>query len=124
MPVTPRYWYEITYQVSPQYRDEYDRWIPGALIEWLERAEVTVFQAYRKGSGSSRKLRLVFQFDDREKWTTFTRSDVHRANIDRLRGLAVSVDEALWKPTALPVDAGKVENDMSFPDASAEGSWE
>jgi len=120
MPPVPRYWYEITYEVSPERRDEYDRWIPEALIDWLERSEVEVFQAYRNETGAERKLKLVFQFDDRETWAAFVGSDVHAANIKRLHVLAASVDEGLWKPSVVPLN---VDSTWAS-DASAENSGE
>jgi len=102
----PRYRYEITYEVPPERSDAYDRWLPDAMIDWLERSEVEVFHAYRRETGSGGELKLVFQFDDRETWAAFVGSDVHVANVERLHALAASVDEGLWKPCVIPLNAG------------------
>jgi hypothetical protein len=124
MPTVPRYWYEITYEVSPERRDEYDRWLPEAMIGWLERSEVEVFQAYRRETGSGGELKLVFQFDDRETWTSFVGSDVHVTNIERLRALAASVDEGLWKPSVIPLNAEKSAEAARIADSAFEDAEE
>lgn len=102
---TTQYWYELTYDVSGGRREEYDRWIPEAMIGWLERPEVEYFRAYRNGTRSSPKLKLVFQFADAEAWRSFAESDVHQANVERLRALGESVEERVWQPSAVPLDA-------------------
>jgi len=124
MPTVPRYWYEITYEVAAERRDEYDRWLPEAMIGWLERSEVEVFQAYRRETGSGGELKLVFQFDDRETWTSFVASDAHVANIERLRSLAASVDEDLWKPSLIPLNAEKSVERARIADSALEDAEE
>lgn len=124
MPPIPRYWYEITYEVAPDRCDEYDRWIPEALIGWLERSEVEVFQAYRNETGAGRTLKLVFQFDDRETWAAFVGSDVHAANIERLHALAASVDEGLWKPSVIPLNVEGADETATVADSAFEDAGE
>jgi cell wall assembly regulator SMI1 len=117
----PRYRYEITYAVAEECREQYDQWIPEAMIGWLERSEVEVFQSYRDSTGATLELKLVFQFADRDAWANFVESEVHEENVDQLRSLSESLTARLWKPSVIPLNADDPIETPSACDPAAEG---
>ncbi|WP_363466756.1 hypothetical protein [Halogeometricum borinquense] len=108
-----RYVYELTYNVDPEARDEYDAWLAETTAEWLALEQVRGIRSEHTVECAEHDVRLRFEFGSLSNWGAFVTADRTRRRLDQLRRMTDRLEVALWKPAAIPVGAVTVGAESS-----------
>jgi len=96
--------YEIEFDVPARRRESFEKWLSEDIVEWVSHDAVAFFEVFQNDTGMSPEVKFVFGFETMEEWATFVGSDVHKAAIESLNGIAENRDAVLWQRASVKLD--------------------
>lgn len=96
--------YEIEFDVSGHYRDDFESWLSEEVVEWVSHESVASFEVFTNDQGLSPESKFVFEFETLKDWARFADSDAHENAVKRLNGFTETRNAVLWRRDSVMLD--------------------
>lgn len=100
--------YVLKWDIAPERREEYARWLVPAIERSLAVPGVIEYRAYSTVAGPTRKV-ATYEFADLAAWEAWYRHPDIQRMFDEWHSLTTNRTRDLWGPEAMTIRPGQAE---------------